>query len=97
MLTQPISFYWVMKHSIKRYCDYKLKSKVMFNKQLVSVRLEKEVLDAIDQYSVATGYYTRSDVICALLKAAVEAVIFEDGKLKNKDKNLFRVKMTADF
>lgn len=69
----------------------------MFNKKLVSVRLEKEVLDAIDQYCSATSYYNRSDVICALLKAAVKAVIFEDGKLKNEEKNLFRVKMTADF
>lgn len=97
MLTQPIYFYWVVKISIKRYCDYKLKSKVMFNKQLVSVRLEKDVLDAIDQYCVGKRYYNRSNVICALLSAAVKAAIFEDGKLKNESQNLFRVKMTADF
>lgn len=69
----------------------------MFNKQLVSVRLEKDVLDAIDQYAGATRYYKRSDVICYLLRAAVEAAIYEDGKLKNTEENLYRVKMTADF
>lgn len=69
----------------------------MFNKKLVSVRLEKEVLDAIDQYAGATRYYKRSDVICNLLRAAVKAAIYEDGKLKNTEKNLYRVKMTADF
>lgn len=69
----------------------------MFSKQLVSVRLQKEVLDAIDQYCSATSYYNRSDVICNLLKAAVKAAIYEDGKLKNTEQNLYRVKMTADF
>lgn len=69
----------------------------MFSKKLVSVRIDEDVLDAIDRYSSGVYYYKRSAVINLLLRAAVEAAICEDGKLKNEGRNLGRLNFTANF
>lgn len=69
----------------------------MFNKKLISIRIDKDVLDQIDQYAGTCSYYKRSDVICSLLRAAVKAAIFENGKLKNEGKNLWNMSFTANF
>ena len=69
----------------------------MFNKKLISIRIDSEVLNKVDTFAGGTRYYRRSDVINHLLRAAVDAAIWDDGKPKNMEKSLWNLRLDADF
>lgn len=73
------------------------KQKLMFNSKLISVRIDSEVLNKIDAFAGGARYYNRSVVINRLLRAAVDAAIWGDGKPKNIEKNLWNLRFDANF
>lgn len=69
----------------------------MFNKNLISVRIDEDTLKMMDEWCRQSRYIKRSRLINDILFRAMRDCLTDNGKPIHTEKSLYRMKLTAKF